>query len=283
MMHFPDALLDAWLDEDSPYGDLTTECLRLGDQPARLEAHVRGATVCACTEEAGRLVERCDGRVALCAVSGTALDDGKILLRAEGPARGLFRAWKPVQNLLEYACGIASHTRTVLNVARAARPHVQLLATRKSPPGMKKIVVKAITAGGAQMHRLGTSETFLAFPQHMAFCGGAEGLSGLLPGLRDSLVEKSLAAEVGDLGQALLVAKAGANLLQFDKQPAAVLARWVAQLRGEYPHLRLLAAGGIRLDNVAEYAATGVDGLVLSSLYQAPPADIGIRLCPADD
>lgn len=283
MLHFPDALLDAWLDEDSPYGDLTTEWLAFGSRQARLEVVVRGATVCACSEEAAKLAARCGGHVTLCATSGSVLDDGAVLLSAEGEARGLFRAWKPVQNLLEYACGIATHTRDVVDVAYAAHPGIQVLATRKNPPGLKKLVVKAVLAGGAQMHRLGTSETFLAFPQHMRFCGGAAGLAKVLPNLRKALIEKPLAVEVADLNEARLMAEAGARLLQFDKQPASQLARWAARLRAEYPHLRLLAAGGIRLGNVAEYAISGVDGLVLSSLYQAPPADLGVRLYPIDE
>lgn len=282
MLHFPDALLDAWIDEDSPYGDLTTKWLGLDDRHTRMEIVVRGTTVCACSEEAAKLVERCGGQVAACAVSGSVLETGAVLLSAEGEACGLFRAWKPVQNLLEYACGIATHTREVVEAARAMHPGVQVLSTRKHPPGLKKLVVKSVLAGGAQMHRLGTSETFLAFPQHMNFCGGVDGLAALLPGLRESLIEKLVAVEVADLDEARIMAEAGVDLVQFDKQPAKVLVHWVTQLRAEYPHLRLLAAGGIRLSNVAEYAATGIDGLVLSSLYQAPPADLGVRLYPVD-
>jgi len=55
----------------------------------------------------------------------------------------------------------------------------------------------------------------------------------------------------------------------------------VEEIRTCWPRVRLLAAGGIGTGNIADYAATGVDGLVLSSVYRAEPADIGVRLAPA--
>jgi molybdenum transport protein len=45
-------------------------------------------------------------------------------------------------------------------------------------------------------------------------------------------------------------------------------------LKATYPHVKVAIAGGVRLDNAAAYAATGVDMLVTSSLYFGKPADI---------
>jgi molybdenum transport protein len=49
-------------------------------------------------------------------------------------------------------------------------------------------------------------------------------------------------------------------------------------LKTAFPALKVLMAGGIRRDNVEAYAASGVDGIVLSSLYHAKPADLGVRI-----
>jgi molybdenum transport protein len=53
---------------------------------------------------------------------------------------------------------------------------------------------------------------------------------------------------------------------------------WCEQIKGRYPPIAVLAAGGIRPDNVENYALSGVDGLVLSSVYHAPPADLEVRI-----
>jgi len=42
----------------------------------------------------------------------------------------------------------------------------------------------------------------------------------------------------------------------------------------------LSAAGGINEQNAAEYAATGVDILVLSSVYFGKPSDIRVTISP---
>ena len=54
----------------------------------------------------------------------------------------------------------------------------------------------------------------------------------------------------------------------------------IAQLRERHPKLGLLAAGGVNGQNAADYAASGVDALVTSSLHYAPPADVGVQMEP---
>lgn len=70
-------------------------------------------------------------------------------------------------------------------------------------------------------------------------------------------------------------------MVQFDKASPAQLRQWCPVLRHRHPRLSLLAAGGVNGQNAADYAATGVDALVTSSLHHAPPADIGVQVVPA--
>lgn len=97
---------------------------------------------------------------------------------------------------------------------------------------------------------------------------------------RSRLVEKKIVIEAETLEEAQQAVRAGADVIQFDKVEPALLAQWCPDLRRQWPALGLLAAGGIRLDNVAQYAATGVDALVTSSLYFGPPSDVGVRVTP---
>jgi CMP-N-acetylneuraminic acid synthetase len=53
----------------------------------------------------------------------------------------------------------------------------------------------------------------------------------------------------------------------------------VKTMKKRYPDIRLLATGGIRLENVEAYAKTGVDGLITTApYYYAAPADIGVKI-----
>ncbi|MRR52266.1 MAG: ModD protein, partial [Rhodocyclaceae bacterium] len=123
-----DTALLALLDDDAPSGDLTTESLGIGVQPARLEFRARQAmTVCA-SEEAARLFELTGARARRIARSGSAVVAGELILDAEGAAADLHRAWKAAQVLVEWASGIATATAGIV----AAANGVAVACTRKN-------------------------------------------------------------------------------------------------------------------------------------------------------
>ena len=279
---FDHATIDDWIAEDAPLLDLTTQLLDLADRPARMALVLREGGVAACTEEAARVVQHCGGQVQACMPSGMHLQAGDVLLVATGDAPALLRAWKVAQNLLEYACGVASRTARLVRAVRAVAPGMAVLTTRKHAPGLRRIALKATLSGGAYPHRLGLGETVLVFPQHRALVGGWDALRLRLAGTAQALVEKKCVIEAHSLHDARQAVLAGADVVQFDKASPAQLQDWCAQLRARHPALGLLAAGGIHEGNAAAYAATGVDALVTSSLYHAPPADVGVRIEPVD-
>ena len=278
---FDHATIDAWIAEDAPLLDLTTHLLAIGNVPARMDFTARGDTVVACTEEAARVVQHCGGQVLRCLPSGTRASEGDVLLSATGNAGSLLRGWKVAQNLLEYACGVAGATARTVEAVQAAAPGVVVLTTRKHAPGLRRIALKATLSGGAFPHRLSVGETVLVFPQHRALLGDWDALQARLAAVAPAMAEKKCVIEAHSLEEALRAAQAGADVVQFDKASPAQLRQWCPLLRRQYPRLTLLAAGGVNAHNAADYAATGVDALVTSSLHHAPPADIGVQVVPA--
>jgi molybdenum transport protein len=230
--------------------------------------------VVCCTEEAVRLLEKCGAKLLFSIPSGTIAEPGTLILRAEGSAGALHAGWKAALNLLEYASGIATRTRAIVERARAANPDVSLVTTRKSFPGTKKVAIKAIMAGGALPHRLGLSESILVFPHHTVFLGGLEPFLENLPALKTSAPEQRIIVEAQTPEEALSIAAAGADIVQVDKMSIAALSKLVLDIRAAYPGVAISAAGGINADNAAAYAATGIDIIVLSSVYFGKPSDI---------
>lgn len=277
---FDHATIDAWIAEDAPLLDLTTHLLAIGKQTARIQFTVRHDTVAACTEEAARIVQHCGGQVQQQLASGTPVSAGTVLLSATGDATGLLRAWKVAQNLLEYACGVAGATGRMVQTVQAVAPHVAVLTTRKHAPGLRRIALKATLSGGAFPHRLGVGETVLVFPQHRALVGDWHTLQTRLSAAAPALAEKKCVIEVQSLDDAFAAIHAGADVLQFDKVTPTQLHTWCPQLREQHPRVGLLAAGGITLHNAVDYATSGVNALVTSSLHHAPPADVGVSVTP---
>ena len=275
-----DARIDQLIAEDVPYIDLTTQMLGISDKPARIEFFTReDATVCA-TEEAARVLQHLGAEVESLVPSGEQVAAGTILLVAVGPAWALHKAWKVCLNLLDHCSAVATKTHNLVSAAKSANPACEVLTTRKSMPGVKDLLTKAATAGGAFPHRLGLSETVLVFDNHTRLMGGFDAFLEALPSLRSKCIEKKLFVEA-DADQARALARAGVDGIQFDKIPADELAALVAELRAINPHCTLIAAGGINAKNAAAYAATGVDGLATTAPFSAAPLDMSARILPA--
>jgi molybdenum transport protein len=279
MIFFTQQEIESWIEEDAPLVDLTSHWLGIDDRPARLVVSARHPLRVALTEEAARIFTTLGARVISRFPSGHDAGEGARLLVIEGSAAALHRGWKVAMNLIEHGCGVATRTATMVESVRQVS-RAPLLVTRKHAPGQKKILLKAILAGGAEIHRVGLSETVLIFDNHLSMIGGREALPQRLAELRAAACEKTVTVECHDLDQARSALAAGADAVQFDKTPVETLRGWIEALRVEYPRSSLLIAGGLRADNIREYAATGIDGLVLSSVYHAPPADLGVSIRP---
>ncbi|MHA7060892.1 ModD protein [Azospirillum brasilense] len=275
MIVLSDAALDALLAQDVPYGDLTTDSLGIAAAPARILFKARGAMVLAGTEEAARLIGKAGGTVTSVRPSGTAVEAGAPFLEGHGPAGALHRGWKVAQTLVEYASGIATRARRIVEAA----PGVTVACTRKNFPGAKDLSVKAVLAGGAVMHRLGLSETILVFPEHRAFLSGSPEM--WIADLRRRAPEKKIVVEVDTVADAIAFARAGADVLQLEKRPPEEARAVVEATRGLPRPPVIAAAGGVTEDNAAAYAAAGCPLLVTTAPFFGRPADVKVVLEPA--
>lgn len=276
----PDNDIQRFIEEDAPYGDLTTHLLGIGHLPGEISFTTRHDTTLCGTEEAARLLEQCGCTMCQITPSGSSVPPGETFLRASGPASALHTGWKVAANLLEYASGIATRTAGIVCAARTINPQISILTTRKTFPGTKKLAIKAICSGGALPHRLGLSETILVFKQHTTFLGGLDTFLEQINTLKQQAIETKLIVEADSSEEALLIAKSMADVIQIDKIPPAELSYVVQAIRQRNNSIKISATGGINQQNVAAYAASGVDMLVLSSVYFGKPADIGVTIKP---
>lgn len=275
-----DTDIKQFIEEDVPYGDLTTFLLGIGALEGKITYTSRETTTLCCTEEAARVLEHCGASVTFCMQSGSTVDAGVVILSACGAAGALHAGWKVALNLLEYASGIATRTKYIVNRVKEVNPGIKVVTTRKSFPGTKKVALKAIMAGGALPHRLGLSESVLVFRQHTAFCSGLDNFLQTMAELKAKTPEHKIIVEAETAEEALTIAVAGVDVVQIDKLAPEELSLLVRQLHKEAPGVTLSAAGGINAQNASAYAETGIDILVLSSVYFGKPSDIAVSMSP---
>ncbi|MBA4444578.1 hypothetical protein FHK94_02430 [Cylindrospermopsis raciborskii CS-506_D] len=117
-MFFSDEEIAQLIAEDVPFLDLTTYGLNIGKELGEIEFSTRHTmTICA-TEEAARVFEKCGAKVEYLLESGTCLTAQQLILKASGCAEALHIGWRVALNLMEYASGIATRAKELVDAAK---------------------------------------------------------------------------------------------------------------------------------------------------------------------
>ncbi len=258
------------LGDDVPFDDLTTQLLIHKNTHIQMDFSARYAMTLCGVEEAARMLTLSGAQVEILHPSGSELNAEDGILTACGPGHVVFSVWKSAQVLIEWASGIASAAAAMVANAQG----IPITCTRKQVPNTKALSVKAVRSGGAQMHRLGTSESILVFAEHRQYLSMTPAQT--VEHLRRHAPKDRAVFEVHDVQDALVWAKAGAELLQLDKFSLADIKHCKAQLMGLGLTPQLGIAGGVTPSNVADYAAAGADSIVTSYPYYAKPKDVEV-------
>ncbi len=267
-----DAAVTAALAEDMGTGDITTDALVPADTTLSLIMAARQDIVAAGLPVAREVFGRLAPAAALGVETpdGTSVSAGTVMMRIEGPARGLLSGERVALNFVQVLSGIATLTRAY--VRRIAGTGAVLLDTRKTVPGLRALSKYATALGGARNHRLRLDDGVLIKDNHIAVCGGvAQAVArARAAGLTAIEVECDTIAQVNEaLG-------AGAERILLDNMAPDALRRAVKVAGGRVP---LEASGGVALDTIRAIAETGVDYISVGAItHSAPAMDIGIDL-----
>lgn len=280
-MYISDELIDRFIKEDIPYIDLTTLALGISHQKGTIQFFTREDAVLCGAEEVSKIFNKLNIELVKTMPSGTLIKKDTVFLEGKGNAEDLHMAWKVSQNILDYSSGIATKTRKLVDKISEINPNLHIITTRKVVPGTKELAIKAVVAGGGFPHRLGLSETILIFKQHLNFLGGIDELIKILESVKSKACEKKVIAEVENIEQAIVLCENGIDGIQFDKVSHSELKKYVDTLRNINSSIVILASGGINESNIEEYAKTGANAIVTTSVYHAMPIDIGCKITKA--
>jgi nicotinate-nucleotide pyrophosphorylase (carboxylating) len=258
--------------------DVTSEVTIAAGQGGVAVIEVRAPLVVAGVPYADAVVAACElPPVAWAARDGDALEGGTILGTVEGPLRALLRAERPLLNLLQRACGIATMTRQYADAV--AGTACRVLHTRKTTPGLRTFEVAAVLAGGGALHRLDLEHTVMVKDNHW------QGLRAGGRALRDALAEAAaqgrtgLQVEVESVDQLDEAVAAGATRLLIDNQTPGTVREWATRARQARPGLEIEATGGITLATIRAYAEAGADFVSTGALtHSVRSADLGLEI-----
>jgi nicotinate-nucleotide pyrophosphorylase (carboxylating) len=221
----------------------------------------------------------CDCRIEWRAPEGRRVAADTVVGIVHGPLGRILRAERPMLNLLQRACGIATATRAYVDAVAGTR--CRILHTRKTAPGLRALDVAAVLAGGGSRHRVDLAHEVMVKDNHWQVLRmeGDTLAAALAEGRRRGVA--SLQVEVETESQLEEACAAGATRLLVDNQPPAQVRVWAARAREIVPGIEIEATGGISLANVREYAEAGVDFISIGALtHSVVAADIGLELSP---
>jgi len=219
---------------------------------------------------------------------GDSIEPGKAVCYLEGPATSILKGERVVLNLLSRSSGIATITKKF--VGKVKKYNVDIMDTRKTTPNMRYIERYAVRVGGGKNHRFGLFDQVLIKDNHLA------ALRELKPNLKEvSIINDSvhtakkraqknvkIEVEVKNIAEFEEALSAGADIIMLDNMSIetikeAVKIRNASDTKAR--QVKLEASGGINLENVEEYAKTGVDRISVGALtHSASSLDFSLEV-----
>ncbi|HEX2293760.1 MAG TPA: carboxylating nicotinate-nucleotide diphosphorylase [Actinomycetota bacterium] len=270
-------MVRAWLAEDVGRGDVTSRTV-IPDgtvATARLEARA-GFTVAGlgvaglCFEMAGeeRGGVEWDPKVE----DGHRAEPGATLARVAGNLRAILMAERTALNVFARLSGIATLTSAYAEKLRGTK--ARLVDTRKTTPGLRVLEKYAVRVGGGSNHRHGLDDGILIKDNHIAAAGGiGPAVRAARMNAHHGLKVEVEVEDLAGLGEAL---DAGADIVLLDNMSVDEVRSAVEATAGR---ALLEVSGGITLDNVEDYARTGVDLISAGALtHSVHSVDVALEV-----
>jgi nicotinate-nucleotide pyrophosphorylase (carboxylating) len=273
-----EAVVRALAEDVGPDGDLTAALVPAGATGtlaivARQQGVIAGQR---CAEETFAQVSA-DLVVTWHRPDGAVVRPGDIVAEVSGPLRAILTGERTALNFLGHLSGIATETRRYVDAVNGVDASVAVLDTRKTTPGLRVLEKAAVRAGGGRNHRTGLSDAVLVKDNHL----GAMTITEAVTRARAAAPGVVVEVECDRPDQVAEACAAGADAVLLDNMTpdgAAACASLVRAAPGGGAIL-VEVSGGVTLETVAQYAATGIDVVSVGALtHSVHFLDLGLDL-----
>ncbi|MFS0852618.1 carboxylating nicotinate-nucleotide diphosphorylase [Microbacterium sp. 179-I 3D4 NHS] len=271
-------VVGAALEEDAPWGDLTStalipeEAIATADLVAREPGVFSGGAAFA---HAFTLTDPAL-TVDLHVGDGDEFGAGDVLASVSGSARSILTAERVALNFTQRMSGIATVTAAYVRAVEGTT--ARIADTRKTTPGLRAFERHAVLSGGGRNHRYSLSDAVMAKDNHLAVLtrSGADLATALREALGRLPHTAHVVVEVDRLDQIPAVLEGGAHTVLLDNFTLEDLREGVRLIAGR---ATVEASGGVSLETIADIAATGVDVISVGGLtHSARALDLGLDL-----
>ncbi|MGN0091679.1 MAG: carboxylating nicotinate-nucleotide diphosphorylase [Alistipes sp.] len=276
---YVDELIELAIKEDIGDGDHTSLCCIPQQARGRMRLLCKQEGVIAGIEIAEMILKRLDGTVEFEQIlhDGDRVKAGDVAFYVTGREQSLLQAERILLNIMQRMSGVA--TQTAVYADRIKDLHTKVLDTRKTTPGMRVLDKMAVKIGGGENHRMGLFDMILLKDNHIDFAGGVrkavEAAKAYLKATGKHIPIECEVRSLEDIDE--VFAAGGADRIMFDNFTPEQTRKAVEKVAGR---CETESSGGITLDTLRDYAATGVDFISVGALtHQIKSLDMSLKAC----
>ncbi len=207
---------------------------------------------------------------------GDKVKGGDIAMEVKGNAQALLKSERLLLNIMQRLSGIATVTSKAVQLVKDYP--VRILDTRKTTPNLRVLEKWAVTVGGGYNHRKGLYDMVMLKDNHVDVAGGIEAaIQKAKSYLKENDLELGIEVETRNLEEVAQALKAlPIQRIMLDNFPPGLVKEAVQMIDSK---CQTEASGGITLDNIREYAATGVNFISLGMLtHSVKSLDISFKI-----
>ena len=173
--------------------------------------------------------------------------------------------------------GIATLTKQYTDKLKGYK--TRLLDTRKTTPNFRLLEKAAVSIGGGINHRFGLFDMIMLKDNHIDYCGGLEQainrahdyVQRYSPDLKIEVETRS----IDDIKKVIEIGKGKVFRIMLDNFNPQQISEALKIIDSEF---ETEASGGVNLENIEQYAATGVDYVSVGGLiHQAKSLDLSLK------
>ncbi|HUB60934.1 MAG TPA: carboxylating nicotinate-nucleotide diphosphorylase [Puia sp.] len=265
------------LQEDVGDGDHTTLACIPPQARGKAVLHIKQDGVLAGMEIAGKIfrIKEPSARFTPYKQDGDVMRDGEEAFVAEATIHTILQCERLILNCMQRMSGIATLTRQYVD--RLQRYKTRILDTRKTTPNFRLLEKEAVRIGGGINHRQGLFDMILLKDNHIDYAGSLEAAIEKAAEYRQTHTPQlKIEVETRNLEEVRRVLAIGkVDRIMLDNFTPRQLAEALSLIGDRF---ETEASGGIHLNNLEDYARTGVDYVSVGALiHQARSLDMSLK------
>jgi nicotinate-nucleotide pyrophosphorylase (carboxylating) len=260
-------IIHSAIKEDMPLGDITTDNVVSSDKNSKAIIIANEEFVLCGINIAEWILNEINNEIAFKPMfkDGQTVFAGQEIAFIQGNARGILKAERSMLNFISILSSISTKTRKYVYKVKSYQ--TKILDTRKTIPLLRYLQKYAVFIGGGTNHRMSLSDMVMIKDNHIAIEKKQLNIENIRARVQTNI---KIEVEVDSLEQFRDIITQKPDIILLDNMNVDTVCKAV-DMRNDFFnntdwHVLLEASGGMDIDNIENYAKSGVDMISVGAL-----------------